>query len=220
MKLIIGNKNYSSWSHRPWLLLKEKAIPFEEVRLSFNDPEFHRKVAALNPAGRVPVLIDGTLTVWDSLAIIEYLAEKFPEKGIWPKELPARTRARSLCAELHAGFMSLRRAMPVSIEANLPGMGWSLAVQRDVNRIAQAFTAELSASKGPFLFGAYSAVDAYYTPIAARLRTYAVKLDGPARAYVDQLLSTASFRQLEKEARAEKDFYPPDELYRAESQPE
>ena len=217
MKLVVGNKNYCSWSVRPWLLMTEKGIPFEQVRLSFNDPEFRRKLLAVNPAGHVPVLIDESLTVWDSLAIIEYLAEKFPEKGIWPKELPERTRARSLCAEFHAGFMSMRKLMPFCIEASLPGLGWNLAVQRDVDRLKQAFTAQLAASKGPFLFGAYSAADANFTPLAARFRTYGVELDGAAKEYCVQLLATKSFRQLDKEARAENDFYAPSEPYRTQA---
>ncbi len=214
MRLYIGNKNYSSWSLRPWLLMKHKGIAFEEVRWSFNDPDFQTKVSRVSPAGRVPVLVDGSFSVWDSLAISEYLADKFPEKGIWPEALEMRARARSLCAEIHAGFPHLRSEMTHVLDATLPGRGWNIRVQRDIDRIEAAFREALSASGGPFLFGEFGAVDAFYTPVAIRFRTYGVALQRDADAYVKRLLGTPAFLELDREARAERDYVPHDEPYR------
>lgn len=215
MRLVIGNKNYSSWSLRPLVLMRHKAFGFEEVRVSFNDPNFAGIVRKYSPGGRVPVLSDGDVAVWDSLAIIEYLNEKFPDAGVWPKGSAARARARSICAEMHSGFTSLRSSMPVNLEASLPGMGWNLNVQQDIDRITEIFNQALATSTGPFLFGDFTAADAYYTPVAARFRTHAVRLNGAAQEYVERILATPTMKRIEAEARAEKDYVPADEPYRA-----
>lgn len=214
MRLIVGNKNYSSWSLRPWILMKHKGIAFEEVRLSFNDVNFAAALAKYSPSGQVPVLLDGDLAVWDSLAIMEYLAEKFPEAGVWPKGRAARTYARCICAEMHAGFRAMGASMPVNLEASLPGKGWNLKTQHDIDRITEIFNQALATSDGQFLFGDFSGADAYYTPVAARFWTYGVRLAGAAQAYVERLLATTTVKLLEAEARAERDFVKLVEHYR------
>jgi glutathione S-transferase len=135
MKLVIGNKNYSSWSLRPWLLMQQLGIAFEEEKLSFNDPAFSQRVHHFSPAGRVPILIDGELVIWDSLAIVEYLAEVFPDRGVWPRERPARARARSIVAEMHAGFPNLRSALSMNCELTLAKFPLTREVRREVQRI-------------------------------------------------------------------------------------
>ena len=159
MRLLIGNMNYSSWSMRPWLLLTQLQIPFAEEKLSFNDPDFTARVLALSPVGKVPVLVDGDVVVWDSLAIAEYLAEKFPERGIWPADPRARTRARSVCAEMHAGFGALRERLPMNCELRLQNVAFERAVERDIARIVASWTdcRERFGAGGPVLFGAFSA---------------------------------------------------------------
>ena len=159
MKLIIGNKNYSSWSLRPWLVLTHAGIPFEEHKVSFNAPDFKSHAG---PAGKVPVLIDGDLTIWDSLAIVEYLAEKFPDKHLWPADPAARAVARSICAEFHAGFPSLRNNLASNMTARLPGRGWNVAVQREIDRVCALWRDARArfagdGDRGPFLFGAPTA---------------------------------------------------------------
>ena len=183
LQLVIGNKNYSSWSMRPWVLMRAMDIPFEEVKLRFdfadNSP-FRQAVARFSPAGRVPVLVleDGT-SVWDSLAITETLNDLFPGLGLWPQAMPARARARSLCAEMHAGFGTLRSACPMNIEARLPEVGSKLwaeqpGLRRDVARIESMWADALKDSGGPMLFGAFGAVDAFFAPVCMRLRGYAL----------------------------------------------
>src|ERR1700753_4076605 len=159
MKLVIANKNYSSWSMRPWMLLTHLAIPFEEQKLSFNDPAFKATVSALSPAGKVPILVDGEVVVWDSLAIVEHLAERFPERGVWPREAKARGRARSICAEMHAGFSALRHALGMNCELTLANPAFDRAVARDIERIVASWLdcRRQFGAAGPFLFGAFSA---------------------------------------------------------------
>lgn len=140
MRLLIGNMNYSSWSMRPWLLLTQLQIPFEEEKLSFNDPDFKTRVLAVSPVGQVPVLMDGDVVIWDSLAIAEYLAEKFPERGIWPRDPRARARARCICAEMHAGFGALRDRLPMNCELRLQNVAFDRAVERDIARIVASWT--------------------------------------------------------------------------------
>ena len=169
MQLLIGNKNYSSWSMRPWVLMRHFAIPFDEVMVRFDsmktDSLFKRRVAELSPAGRVPVLVDEDLVVWDTLSIAEYLAEKFPEQAMWPRDMRQRARARSLCAELHAGFSALRSHCPQNIEASLPAVGKRIVAEQagvrdDLQRIDAMWTQALRASSGPFLFGDFCNADA------------------------------------------------------------
>lgn len=217
MKLVIANKNYSSWSMRPWVLLKQLGIPFEEEKLSFNDPTFKARVRAISPAGKVPVLVDGDLVVWDSLAIIEYLAEKFPDRGIWPASSAARARARAACAEMHSGFTPLRSTLGMNCELRLPMPVLSVPVRRDIARVCDLWAdcqRLADASKGPFLFGAYSAADACFAPVVTRFVTYDVALPEAARRYVAAIEATQSMKEWREGALAEHDFYVPDEPYR------
>jgi glutathione S-transferase len=222
MQLYIGNKNYSSWSLRPWLLMRQADIAFEEVklRLSFaDDSAFKRSLAAVAPGGRVPVLVDEGFAVWDTLAIAEYLAEKFPAKALWPAAVRDRARARSLCAEMHAGFTALRNHFPMNIEASLPQVGAQKLrevpeVKRDIARIAQMWSGQLDASGGPFLFGAFGIVDAYFAPVCTRFRTYGLALPDAPAAYAQRVLGLPAMQQWDRDARAEKDFLAFDEPYR------
>lgn len=214
MQLLIGNKNYSSWSLRPWLLLKHLAVKFEEKSLSFNDPSFHAKVKSLSGVTKVPVLLDGDVVVWDSLAICEYLAEKFPETHVWPQHRTARSNARSFCAEMHSGFTALRSAMPMNIEARLPGKGWNLAVQKDIDRISHIWHTCLEQHGGPFLFGPFSAVDAYFAPVCMRFITYQVALEPPLQAYLERVRQLGAMQEWITAAQSEHDFVADDEPYR------
>ncbi|CAJ0793564.1 hypothetical protein LMG19083_02452 [Ralstonia psammae] len=216
MKLVIGNKNYSSWSLRPWLLAKQAGIPFEEIRVRLQSETFAADVARHSPAGRVPVLVDGDMNVWDSLAICETLAERFPRAQLWPQDPKARAHARSICAEMHSGFTNLRNNMPMNVTAVLPGMGWNVAVQRDIDRIAGMWTElrQKYASEGPFLFGRFTVADAFYAPVVSRFATYGVRLPEAAKAYADDILNLPAMQEWIDGARAEHDFLADDEPYR------
>ncbi|MEZ0188759.1 glutathione S-transferase family protein [Ralstonia solanacearum] len=216
MKLVIGNKNYSSWSLRPWLLARQAGIPFEEIRLRLGSESFAAEIHRYSPAGRVPVLVDGDITVWDSLAICETLAERFPRARLWPEDPKARAHARSICAEMHAGFANLRSQMPMNVTAMLPGLGWNVAVQRDVDRIAQIWTElrQKYAAEGPFLFGHFTVADAFYAPVASRFATYGVRLPESAKTYADHILNLPAMQEWIESARGERDFLADDEPYR------
>ena len=223
MQLVIGNKNYSSWSMRPWVLMKGLDLPFEEHALSFNlglGGGFGDAMATFSPARRVPVLIDDGLAVWDSLAIAEYLHDKFPGRGVWPADIRQRARARSLCAEMHSGFGALRQHCPMNIEANLPAEGARAlatqpAVQRDLARIDAMWCDEMAAGGGPFLFGSsFGAADAYYAPVASRIRTYALPVSATALAYAERLLAAPGPSAWTQLALAEHEFIAEDEPYR------
>jgi glutathione S-transferase len=214
LQLVIGNKNYSSWSLRAWLLLTELSIEFEEVQLSLFSEKFTRSIGQYTPAKRVPVVVDETLAVWDSLAIAEYIAERFPDKGVWPRDMAARARARSVCAEMHAGFGALRNNMPMNVNASLPGLGWSVAVQNDLERIHAIWGSALNEHGGPFLFGAFSAADAYFAPVASRLATYQVSVPDASARYRDTILGTRGMRAWALAAATESEFLAEDEPYR------
>ncbi len=223
MQLYIGNKNYSSWSMRPWVLMKQAGIPFEEVMLRFDaftpDSAFKRRLSGLTPAGRVPVLVDDGLTVWDTLAIAEYLAERFPGKRLWPADAKARARARSVCAEMHSGFSALRSHFPMNIEARLPEVGRKLlaeqpGVRTDLDRIVAMWTELLKAHGGPLLFGEFSIADAYYAPVVMRLTTYAPPLPTDITAYMARVQALPGVAAWVKDALAEQDFLDFEEPYR------
>lgn len=202
LTLVIGNKNYSSWSLRPWLAMKMAGLDFDEVRIVLDRPETRAEILRYSPSGRVPCLIDqradGDLTVWDSLAICEYVNEAYAGGSLWPADLAARARARAIVAEMHAGFAALRQHLPMDIRARLPGRGaGSLAlaeVADQVGRIEAIWTEALAASGGPFLFGAFSIADAFYAPVATRFVTYGVALPPALSAYSDRLLGLAPMR--------------------------
>ena len=223
LKLYIGNKNYSSWSMRPWVLLKQSEIAFEEVKVRFDSFDsgsaFRKTMDALTPVGKVPVLVDGDLLVWDTLAIAEYLAERFPEKTLWPQDAKARARARSICAEMHSGFGALRSACPMNIEANLPDIGQLIwrdkpAVRADLARILAMWDELLQSHGGPMLFGGFSIADAYFAPVAMRLKTYALPVPASITAYIERLCATAGVKAWMDDARQENDFRDFEEPYR------
>lgn len=222
MRLVIGNKNYSSWSMRPWVLMKQLDIPFEEekLRLDFTQGSaFRIRLGEISPVGKVPVLLDGELAIWDTLAITEYLAEKFPGVAVWPRDTKARARARSLCAEMHSGFGSLRSKCPMNIEASLPAVGMQLmaecdGVSRDLARITAMWSEALQDSGGPYLFGEFSAVDAFYAPVVARLRSYALPVPLPVADYMARVWSAPGVAAWVAGALAEQDWIAEDEPYR------
>jgi glutathione S-transferase len=223
LKLYIGNKNYSSWSMRPWVLLKQAGIPFEEVVVRFDSfapgSSFKRTLQGVSPAGRVPVLVDDGFAVWDTLAIAEYVAEKFPDKQLWPKDAKARARARSVCAEMHSGFGALRGHCPMNIEASLPQVGalvWrdQAAVRSDVQRIVAMWTELLEQHRGKLLFGEFSIADAYFAPLCMRLRTYALPVPARISQYVADLCALPGVKGWIDGALAEHDFRDFEEPYR------
>jgi glutathione S-transferase len=199
LKLILGNKNYSSWSMRPWLPLAEHEIPFDEEVIHIYAPESKPKILRYSPAGRMPILIDGENTIWDSLAILEHLADKFPQLDLWPKDPAARALARSISAEMHSGFVPLRKAMPMNLKRAPapPRAGVADDVKADIKRIGDIFRDARTrfGARGDFLFGAFSAADCMYAPVATRLRTYAVALDAVCESYVAAIHELASFKR-------------------------
>jgi glutathione S-transferase len=218
MVLVIGNKNYSSWSMRPWVLLRQAGIAFEEVQLKFGDNQGRVTVPGIekySAAGKVPVLVIEGEPVWDSLAIAETLAERFPQKQLWPAEAKARAHARSICAEMHSGFQALRGQMPMNIRGHHPGKGLSAETQRDIDRIAAIWTQCRArfGSSSPLLFGRFGIPDAYYAPVVMRFQTYGVKLPAAAQAYCDAVLALAAVREWIEAALREPDFVPEDEPY-------
>jgi len=213
MRLLVANKNYSSWSLRAWLLFRHAGIAFEEEKVSFNAPDFAERIARYSPAGRVPVLIDGDLAIWDTLAIAEYVAEKFPDKQLWPADRAARARARSLCAEMHAGFGALRTRLPLNVELSL-ALTIDNEVRRDITRIHDMWSACRREYGGPFLFGAFSIADAYFAPVVLRFASYGVTTPEPARAWVDTMLALPALQAWIAEAKSEHEFVADDEHYR------
>jgi glutathione S-transferase len=206
LKLVIANKNYSSWSMRPWLVLNAFGIPFEEVRIGLDRPDTSGRIAQYTAAGRVPVLVAGKTTVWDSLAICEYLAEQFPQKNLWPHDAGARAVARAICAEMHAGFTGLRSAMWMNIRARFPGKGRTREAQTDIARICEIWEECLDRAGGNgFLFREFSIADAYYAPVVMRFRTYGVWLAPALQAYVNRVLAHPSVERWMHEALAETD---------------
>lgn len=222
-KLFIGNKNYSSWSMRPWVLLTQAGIAFEEVKVRFDsfdaNSEFRKTLADVTPVSKVPVLVDGDLAVWDTLAIAEYLAEQHPQKQLWPADPKARARARSICAEMHSGFTGLRSNCPMNIEASLPEVGalvWrdKPAVRADVQRLVDMWSALLQEHGGPMLFGHFTVADAYFAPVCMRLTTYALPVPAPIAAYVQRVCELPGVKAWIDGALAEKDFRDFEEPYR------
>jgi len=223
LKLYIGNKNYSSWSMRPWVLMQHAGIAFEEVKLRFDsfsaDSNFKQRLGRISPAGRVPVLLDGELVVWDTLAIAEYLAETFPDRQLWPQDARARARARSVCAEMHSGFTALRGACGMNVEARLPEVGaliWrdNSAVRADVARIVEMWQELLAEHGGPMLFGPFSIADAFYAPVVMRLRCFALPVPADIAAYMQRVCALPGVAAWIEGALAEQDFLPFEEPYR------
>jgi glutathione S-transferase len=187
--IILGNKNLSSWSLRPWLVLSRCQTPFTEVVLKLDTPTFKAEVGQYLAAGKVPILQHNELTLWDSLAICEYLAEQFPEKNLWPKDSAARAMARVVSSEMHSGFANLRKNMSMNITARLPNQGRAPGVQEDIDRICELWHACLDKSGGPFLFGEFSIADAFFAPVVTRFTTYAVSIDKACQQYANTIWS-------------------------------
>ena len=194
--LVIGNKNYSSWSLRPWLLLRHFGLPFAEILLPLDTPEFHERIGALSPSRRVPALHDDGLVVWDSLAICEYANERWLDGRGWPRDLATRALARSAAAEMHSGFAALRGQLPMNLRRQPRERHWDEAAQRDIDRV-QALWAGLRARAGggDFLCGDFGIVDAMFAPVCVRLRGYGVALDPAAEAYVDAIYALPAMRE-------------------------
>lgn len=225
LKLYIGNKNYSSWSMRPWMLMRQSGIHFDEVKLRFDsfapDSQFKQQVLSLSPIGKVPLLIDDELIIWDSLAICEYLAERFPEKHLWPQHASQRARARSLVSEMHSGFSSLRSLCPMNIEARLHEVGAQLWEQHadlraDVRRLEALWLPQLQAAHDPMLFEQFSIADAFFAPVCMRLNSYGLPTSQIITAYVQRICLLPSTQEWVQGALAENDFLPFEEPYRTQ----
>ncbi len=227
MKLYIGNKNYSSWSMRPWVLLRQAGIPFEEVKVLFDSfaPEsnFKQTMLKVSARGQVPVLMDNDLAITDTLAITEYLAENFPEKNLWPADKIARAKARMACAEMHSGFTALRSNCMMSIEANLPHIGQIVmrdkpAVVADVARLEDLLSGLLRSyvhtHPDGMLFGAFSIADSYFAPVVMRFKTYGLPASAPVAAYMDRLCAMSGVAAWIADAKAENEFRDFEEPYR------
>ncbi len=223
LKLYIGNKNYSSWSMRPWVLLTQAGIEFEEIVVRFDSfdegSEFRKQISTVSPVGKVPVLDDDGFKVWDTLAIAEYLAERFPEKNLWPQAVQARARARSICAEMHSGFAALRGACPMNIEANLADTGALIwrdkpAVRADVARLVAMWRELLAGHEGPMLFGDFCIADAFFAPVCMRLKNYGLPVPDDIAAYIDRLCAMPGVKLWIAGALAENDFRAFEEPYR------
>jgi glutathione S-transferase len=207
LTLVIGNKNYSSWSLRPWLAMKQAGLAFDEMRISLRQPGTTARILEYSPSGRVPCLVDGSLTVWDSLAICEYVNEQYAGGSLWPRDVGARARARAVSAEMHSGFAAVRTHLSMDIRGRYPERGAAALARPDVAaevaRIHALWTESLSASGGPFLFGGFSIADAFFAPVVTRFRTYAVPLTAALARYSDAVLGLPAMQQWEAASTAE-----------------
>ena len=207
LKLVIGNKNYSSWSMRPWLALRANNIAFDEVFIPLytDDKADKARILSFSHSGKVPALIDGDVTIWDSLSIIEYLAEKFPEARLWPQDRASRAHARSISAEMHSGFMALRNECGMNLHRPIRAVTLSDDARANVARIQEIWAEchQRYGKQGPFLFGAFSGADAMFAPVVHRFRSYAIEVKGDARHYVDAMMSLPAFQQWTRDGLAE-----------------
>ena len=221
LTLIVGNKNYSSWSMRPWVLLRGLGIPLAERLLKFHTQDWSNHIGRLSPSGMVPILWEGEpgngFATWDTLAIAERVQDLHPDLAVWPRDPQARARARSLCAEFHSGFRAFRSAMPMNIRSRYPGKGMTPEVAKDVARIQTLWSEARQAfgGNGVFLFGTFGAADAFYAPVATRLVTYGVELAGAARDYQQALLDSPGVKAWSADAVKETEFVAEDEPYAA-----
>lgn len=212
MKLLIGNRNYSSWSMRPWLVLSHFGIPFEDELLRLDGEGWRERIRARSPSGRVPVLIDGELVIPETIAIIEYLADRFPGHGIWPADTGRRALARAAAAEMHAGFPALRSEAPMNLRAAHPGRVPLDKVRGELDRLDRLWGGLLDASGGPFLFGTFGGADAMFAPLASRLVTYDLPRTAAMAAYVEAIHDLPAFRAWREAALAEKWIVEEDEI--------
>jgi len=196
LTLVIGNKNYSSWSLRPWLAMKQAGLDFSEVRIPLDDPKTHAEIRRYSPSGKVPVLIDGNLKVWESLAICEYVAERFAN-DLWPADVAVRAIARSICAEMHGGFQNLRENMPMDCRSRYPGEGRTPATEAEIERITAIWREcrQKYGTGGNMLFGNFTVTDAMFAPVVLRFVTYDVKLHSEVRDYADAILALPALQE-------------------------
>lgn len=214
--LVIGNKNYSSWSLRPWLLLRHFGVEFSEIRLLLDTPEFFAEIGRYSPSGKVPALQDGGLSIWDSLAICEYVNERWLAGRGWPKDMQARAMARTAAAEMHSGFVALRSQLPMNSRRRPDTYRWDEAAQRDIDRV-QALWRELRqryGEAGDFLFGEFSIADAMFAPVAIRFDGYGVPVDEIAMRYMQALFALPAMREWREAAEAETELVPGTEAFR------
>jgi glutathione S-transferase len=214
LHLLIGNKNYSSWSLRPWLAMKVAGIAFDEMVISLDAPDFKSRVTAVSGAGKVPALVDGGISVWESLAILEYLAEKFPTSGLWPREAWARAHARAAASEMHGGFGALRNQLPMNVRRPVKAHAVEDDAKRDIARI-DALWSECRArfgNEGPFLYGAFGAADAMYAPVVWRFHTYAVEVSAVAGAYMRNVMELPAWNEWREAALREPWVLPRNEI--------
>jgi len=204
LTLVIGNKNYSSWSLRPWLAMKQASLDFNEIRISLYTPTSFQQLQQYSPSGKVPILLDGGLAIWDSLAICEHLAEHFPTAHWWPEDKAARAVARSISAEMHSGFQNLRQNMPMNCRARLPGKGMAPGVQADIDRITAIWReCRSNGTGGKMLFGEFTIADAMFAPIVSRFTTYGVQLDATSRAYAEAIWELPAMQEWAAAAQVE-----------------
>jgi len=195
MRLVIGNKNYSSWSLRPWILLKHARIKFDEVHIPLFTNKGDLMLEELCPAKQVPVLYDDRLVLWDSLAICEYIADKYQDKKLWPERSADRARARAMSAEMHSSFQNLRKYMPMNCRRTVQNFEPNLETELDIQRIVQLFEQSLLDNKGPWLFGHYTVADAMYAPVVSRFKTYGIPTPTLTRRYCKKVLDDTSMKQ-------------------------
>jgi glutathione S-transferase len=207
LKLVIGNKNYSSWSMRPWIAMRASNIAFDEVLIPLytDDKADKQRILGFTRSGKVPALIDGDITVWDSLSIMEYAAERFPEARLWPEDRVLRAHARSISAEMHSGFLPLRNECGMNLHRPIRAVALSADARANVARIEQIWIEcrERHSRLGPFLFGKFSAADAMFAPVVHRFRTYAIEVAPQAQAYMDTMMVQPAFAEWTKAGLAE-----------------
>jgi glutathione S-transferase len=206
LKLVIGNKNYSSWSMRPWLALRAGGIAFDEIFIPLYTGEADKnRILAFTPSGKVPALVDGDVTIWDSLAIIEYAAERFPQARLWPEDRAARAHARSISAEMHSGFMALRNECGMNLHRPVGAIALTAEARANIARIQEIWIEcrERYGKSGPFLFGSFSGADAMFAPVVHRFRTYAIEVAPAARDYMAAMMALPAFQEWSRAALAE-----------------
>ncbi|UJQ95238.1 glutathione S-transferase family protein [Mariluticola halotolerans] len=212
MRLLIGNKNYSTWSMRPWLVLKHFAIPFSEEFAPLSGEKWQENLQDRSPSGKVPVLFDGDLVVTETIAIIEYIADIHPHKPVWPADIASRALARAASAEMHAGFTALRNAAPMNLRASHPGRIDYAEIKTDLRRLEVLWGELLARSAGPYLFGSFSAADAMFAPVAARIRTYDLPVSTLTKNYVEAIYDLPAFKEWHEEALKESWIVEQDEI--------
>lgn len=214
LKLILGNKNYSSWSLRPWIAMRHAGIDFEEEVIPLYESGSAGRIAVYSPAGKVPILLDGDIVIWDSLAILEYVAEKFPKAQLWPADPKARAHARAISAEMHAGFVNLRRNCPMNMRRESRKRELTVEVAADIRRIEQIWTdcRVRFGDGGPFLFGAFSAADAMYAPVVSRFASYAIDVGSAAEAYMTSVMALPAWSEWREAGLVEPWVMPGNEL--------